>query len=1135
MTGAASMSGVAASVASASEASTSELSTGETAAHSLSDDQARLLNLLLEERARAKARITPFPREHRDRPVRLLTSWAQQRLWFIDQLEGGTAAYHIAVGVRLRGVLNEPALRASLDAIVQRHESLRTVFVAADGQPLQEIAPTGSFLLQTTDLRAIDEAERHSRVEAQKYEALHQPFDLRTGPLIRGRLLRLTADEHLLLVTMHHIVSDGWSMGVFFAELAALYASHQSGRQDPLQPLAIQYADYAQWQRAWLHGEERDRQLNYWRTHLIGAPPALALPTDRPRPAVQSFRGGNVPVVLDAALSADLKNLAQRHEMTLFMVLYAGWAILLSRLSGQDEVVIGTPVANRRQRELEPLIGFFVNTLALRVGVPGDQRVEELLHQIKHVTLSAYEHQDVPFERVVEALAPDRSLSRNPIFQVMLALQSAPNRAPPLPDLTVSAEPGIDEPAMFDLLLSLEERGDEIVGSLNYAQDLFDRGTVTRWLASFDVLLRAMTRAPQTEVGALPWLTDAERERVLTLFNKTRVVFPHDQLVHESFEAQAARTPEAEAVRFGEQACTYAELNTQANRLAHVLRARGVGPGRLVGLCAERGIPMVIGVLAILKAGGAYLPLDPSYPTERLAYMLTDAAPAVVLTQAALHRRLPKTGARLLLLDELLEPAPGESQAAANNLPASTLGLRPEHLVYTIYTSGSTGQPKGTAMTHRAMGNLLAWHHQSFPGGEGVRVMQFAALSFDVAFQELFTTLSAGGTLVLLEEWVRRDARALAELIRAQSIERLFLPPLMLQSVAESLASGEQDVPSNLRDVICAGEQLRISAEIRALFARCPGARLHNHYGPTETHVVTASTLEGDPQEWPDLPPIGRPIANTQVYVLDARRQPVPIGVAGELYLGGANLARGYLHRPELTAERFVADPFSTDPRARLYKTGDLGRWRSDGTLEYLGRNDDQVKIRGFRVELGEIEAQLAGHAHVQEVAVVAREEPTGPRRLVAYVTARAGGAPSAEALRAHLQGRLPEHMIPSAFVTLEQLPRTPSGKLDRRALPAPDVDAYVTRTYEPPQGEIEEILAGVWQELLHVKRVGRHDNFFELGGHSLLATRVFSHISYVLDVDLPIRLMFERPTIDALSRCIEKEIASQSFLEEAS
>lgn len=1074
-----------------------------------------VLKRLLEERSRQSRAIRPYSRSAG--LTRVATSWAQQRLWFIDQLDGGSLAYHIAVTVHSQGKLHRQFLCDALDALVQRHEVLRTVLVREGGEPRQEIRREGRFALQVIDLRGYEDLDREAQLRLHEVADRSAPFDLKAGPLVRGRLLQLRNDEHVLFLTMHHIVSDGWSMGVMIRELATLYRACAQGQGEVLPPLPIQYADYAQWQREAARSVAFEKELAYWRQRLGAAPPQLELPTDRPRPAVQTHRGGNYRFELDPRLTADLRGLAQRNEMTLFMVLYAAWSILMFRLSGQRDVVVGTPVANRQRPELEGLIGFFVNTLALRVEVQPELELQDFFKQVKALTLAAFAHQDLPFERVVEALQPERSLSRNPLFQVMLALQNAPKATLELPELAVTVDYRLNEHALFDLLLSLEETGDSIRGVLNYATDLYDRETMQRWMDCLVVLLRGMVANERRRVGELPILTPAQRRSVIEQLNATRVAFPCDTLIHELFEQQVERTPDAVALVYNELSLTYVELNHRANQLARFLRERGAGVDHVVGVCVDRSIEMVVSLLGVLKAGAGYLPLDPSYPAVRLQQMLEDAAPEIVLTQQRWGATLGIPEGRRVLLDEQW----GEIAIfSKENISRSELPRTPRNLLYLIYTSGSTGKPKGTAMSHRAMVNLIEWHRQQFQNTSGQRVLQFAALSFDVAFQEAFSTLCLGGTLLLLEEWIRKDPRALTDFLTAHSVQRAFMPPLVLQSLAE-YAQDTQAAPSSLRDIVVAGEQLRISPEIRAFFARLDRCRLHNHYGPTETHVVTALTLSGDASAWPSLPAIGQPIANTQIYILDEQLRPVPMGVTGEVYVGGENVARGYRQQPDRTAQRFLADPFGVQLGARMYRTGDLGRWKADGTIEYLGRNDHQVKIRGFRIELGEIEAQLAAHAEVKEVVVIAREDVPGEKRLVAYVTAKNDHPPKPEELRAHLKSVLPGHMIPSAFVALNNMPVTPSGKLDRRTLPAPRSDAYVAGEYQQPQGEVEERLARIWKDILRIDRVGRHDNFFELGGHSLHGMKLAATIGDCLGVDVSVLTVFQHPTVEQMARAV--------------
>ncbi len=1119
---------------------------------SLSEDKARLLELLLREKAQQPRGIKPRARKEGTDRTHVPTSRAQQRLWFIHQLEGGSPAYYIAVSVRLRGPLSPDALQEALDGLLERHEVLRTRFVTVDGIPHQEILPNARFALSVVQaggvqLQRASDNQLENEIRRHELEEAHAGFDLSTGPLIRGRLLQLDANDHVLLLTAHHIIADGWSVTVLLRDLSALYEARLSQTALALEPLPVQYADYSQWQHEWLQSAAYDKQLRYWTSHLKGAPALLELPTDRPRPAVQSYRGGNLRFSLSAKLCSALRHLAQSNSLTLFMVLYAAWSILLARLSSQDDLVIGVPIANRQHAELEQLIGFFVNTLALRVSPQSDMQVREFLAQVRSVTLAAYDHQDTPFERIVAALHPERSLSRNPIFQVMFALQSTPKGDARFAGLTATLRDPIEDPAIFDLFASLEERDEEIIGTLNYAADLFNPDTLERWIASYTVLLEDLTGDLERPLGNLRVLFAQESHRLVHQLNATAAELPSHRGVHELVEEQAHQTPNAIAVTYEGNELTYAQLNARANKLARHLAQAGVQPGQLVGICIARSIDMVVALLGILKAGAAYVPLDPNYPPDRLRYMLDDSTPSVVLTQEAFRARLEgaerfhpqREGTRpqLITLDTVLQPLDGTPD---DNLTSLRDSLDGQSLAYVIYTSGSTGLPKGTAMPHRALINLIHWHRSGLGSAAAQRVLQFAALSFDVAFQEIFSTLATGGTLVLLDEWIRRDTRKLAALLTAERINRLFVPPLVLQSLAEFL-TGDPTLPSTLRDVITAGEPLHITPAIVSLFTRLPGCRLHNHYGPTETHVASALTLDSDPRGWPAWPSIGRPIANTQIYVLDPSGQPAPTGAKGEIYIGGLGLAQGYLHRPDLTNARFLADRGSVaanlvhpnSPIAellhsigRLYKTGDLGRWRPDGTLEYLGRNDDQVKIRGYRVEPGEIETQLRQHAAVAAAAVVAREDRTRGKHLVAYVVLRSPERDDVGALRSHLEHTLPEHMIPSAFVILPSLPLTPNGKLDRRSLPPPDFTAHGSRTQEPPIDAREQHLAGIWQALLRLDRVSRHDNFFELGGHSLLLVQLLERLRS-RGLTATVRDLYGNPTLAAMAAVLSEEASS--------
>ncbi|NHZ38506.1 non-ribosomal peptide synthetase, partial [Massilia rubra] len=972
----------------------------------------------------ACAPLAPIAAASRAAPLPL--SFAQQRLWFLDQLDhAAAAAYHMPAGLRLSGELDTDALVRALDRIVARHESLRTCFVEVDGMPWQRIGAAGQGMaLARHDLSHLRGHEQEQALAAQAQDESAAPFDLARGPLIRARLLRLGEREHVLLVTQHHIVSDGWSVGVLVREFAALYTAFNQALDDPLAPLAIQYADYAAWQRSDEQGKLLARQSGFWSAHLAGAPALLELPTDHPRPARQSHAGASVAFTLPAALTAQLQALGQRHGATLFMVLLGAWSVLMSRLSGQDDVVTGTPVANRQRAEVEPLIGFFVNTLAVRVRLDADPSVAQLLEQVKHTMLDAYAHQDIPFEQVVEAVKPVRSTSHSPLFQTLLTLDNTPDSGPlALPGLTLS---GLAMPAnltKFDLTLSLVEQGGQLAGALDFACELFERSSVERLLSYWQVLLASMTAHVERPVSQLPLLDAAQQQAVLARSTAPSAVFPADRLLHQLFEDQAAAQPDALAVVCAGHTLSYAQLNHQANRLAHYLRDLGVGPDALVALYLERGVPMVVGILAVLKAGGAYLPLDPGAPQERSASIVADAGAAVVLTERALVGQAPQVEAVLCLDDD----------RRWRDLPvqAPVCGATPTSLAYVIYTSGSTGRPKGVMVEHRAVLNLwTALAAAVFDDVRPSRVALNAGIWFDASVKGLVQLLS-GHSLHIIPQDVRADGRALLAFLERERIDAFDCTPAQLDQL---LDAGLLDATRRPARCLVGGEAIkpaswrRLQADTRTAF--------YNVYGPTECTVDATVALINGPATPPHL---GTPIGNTQLYLLDRHLQLVPPGVSGEIHIGGAGVARGYLNRPELTAERFVADPFSSAPDARMYKTGDLGRWRADGQLEYLGRNDFQVKLRGFRIELGEIEARLVACAGVREAVVLALAQGEGEARLVAYLTATPESDPAAfepGALRQALLAHLPEYMVPGAFVTLAALPLTPNGKLDRKALP---------------------------------------------------------------------------------------------------
>ncbi|SIT78514.1 MULTISPECIES: non-ribosomal peptide synthetase [Burkholderiaceae] len=1052
---------------------------------------AAALEVHLQQGTDALPEITPVPREGN-----LPLSFAQQRLWFLAQLDGGSDTYHIPLALHVRGPLDRAAWQQALDALFARHEALRSTFVSVEGQPQVQLLPADRGVpLRWHDLRGVPYAQ--AQLARLSHEAAHAPFDLAHGPLLRACGIRLADDEYVLVLTQHHIVSDGWSIGVLVRELNALYMAACRSQPDPLPPLAVQYPDYAAWQRQWLSGERLQAQSDYWRATLADAPVLLALPTDRPRPAQQSFAGAHVPVQIDVQTTRALKRLSGEHGTTLFMTVLAAWSAVLARLSGQHDVVIGTPSANRHHRQIEPLIGFFVNTLALRVDLSGEPDIAELLARVRRTTLDAQAHQDLPFEQVVEVVQPPRQLNHTPLFQVMLAWQNNEPGEWRLPGLTATPAELEYDIAKFDLELNLSEAGDEIIGRLGYATALFERSTIERHVGYLQTMLRAMVACPQQLVATLELLSPAERQLLLNTWNATQQAYPAHRCVHQLFEAQVERTPEAPALVFEAQTLSYAQLNAQANRLAHQLIEWGVRPETRVAICVQRSAALVVGLLAILKAGGAYVPLDPSYPGERLAHILADAAPSIVLADAAGRAALGEAAlAECTVLDPTTLPALPDTNP-------SVAGLTARHLAYVIYTSGSTGTPKGVMVEHAQTVNFLCWAVQTFTPLETQHTLFATSISFDLSVYECFVPLAQGSTVHLVKD-------ALALMHQTQPVSLINTVPSALQSLLAHRANLSSATTMNL-----AGEPLT-ARFIEQIFEQTPIQRLCNLYGPSESTTYSTWRPMQRGETW--IESIGRPIANTRVYLLDAHGQPVPLGAVGELYIGGAGVARGYLNRPALTAERFVPDPFSDEAGARLYKTGDVARYLPDGNLAFLGRNDKQVKIRGFRIEPGEIEACLTAHPRVRDAVVLATGEGQD-KRLVAYVVAQPDEA-LVSTLRAHVLARLPEYMIPSAFVRLDAWPLTPNGKLDRRALPAPDDDSLAHQAYEAPQGELETTLATIWAELLGVERVGRHDSFFALGGHSLLAVQLIERLR-CRGVGLSVRALFDTPVLSALAQLL--------------
>ncbi len=1041
-------------------------------------------------------------------------SFSQERLWIMSQLEPDNPIYNVAGAVRFDGALSGELLAQALNEVIRRHEILRSRFLALAGQPCQQVEAEAQLPLENWDLSALAENEKMPAFEARAQDFVRHPFRLDRQPPLRGVLVDLGGECHILLLTLHHMVSDRWSVAVLMQEVTALYQAFAEGLPSPLSELPIQYADYCVWQRG--RGAQRQSQLEYWTAKLNGVPPLLELPLDRPRPPQPSYRGEVYSFELGDELSRQVKQLAGQYKATLFMVMAAAFSVLLYRYSGSRDFCIGYPVAGRNRSQVAGLIGFFVNTLVLRCRIDGEISFVDWLTRLREQALQDQNHQELAFGQLLDALNSPRNPSHAPLFQVMLAVQNVPVAEFQMVDLKVSPLTINNDAAQFDLTLFVDEQDGCLACSFEYAKDLFVVETIEQMAGHLRNLLERATTEPKQSLQQLMTLPAEQYRRIVEEFNATERDYqsrPH--LVHALFEAQAAKTPNAVALRFETGCLSYAALNAKANRLAHELIERGAGPEVLVGVCLARSLEMVVALLAILKAGSAYVPLDPDYPAERLLFMLADCEPRLLVSQQSLCRHWPKqglTGVRTLLLDDADTEAAITLRSDANP-NAAAMGLAEANLAYVIYTSGSTGQPKGAMNQHDAVVNRLLWAQEQYRLTAGDKVMQKTPFSFDVSVWEFFLPLLAGAELVLVRPKGHQDPEYLQDLIEAACVTTLHFVPSMLQAFLPGL---DAEKCRSLRQVLCSGEALP-AALVARFHKALPDVALHNLYGPTEAAVdVTAWHCQPDDSASP--PPIGRPIANTRLYILDAALQPVPLGVIGEIYIGGIAVGRGYCRKPALSAERFLPDPFAEG--ARLYKTGDLGQWRTDGGIDYLGRNDFQVKLRGFRIELGEIESRLAACGGVGEAVVVARSDRLGDKRLVAYLTSRSGSELSLGELRQQLAANLPDYMLPAAFVVLPSLPLNANGKLDRSLLPVPDTDISLGREYQAPQGEAETALAEIWQDLLELERVGRNDHFFELGGHSLLALTLAERLrreGWVLEA----RVVFANPTLCSLAALI--------------
>jgi amino acid adenylation domain-containing protein len=1114
--------------------------------------KAEILTLLgsLHPTTSATPPIRPAP------PETTLLSFSQERAWFIHQLDPDNPAYNIPGGIRLIGGLNLEALERSLLEIVRRHAILRTTFATVDGQPIQFVAPPAqAFHLPIVDLRHVPAAGREAETQRQIREEAARPFDLLTGPLIRAMLVRLSDGEHVLLVTMHHIISDQWSFGVFLRELAIFYeflnqqpdqAALADGLAQRLPPLPIQYIDYAAWQRQWLapgaDGDVLAQQMAYWKRQLgsagTPAPTTLDLPTDYPRQATQTFAGSRLTFTLPTALVADLKRFSQHEKATLFMTLLAAFQTLLYRYTGQHDIVVGSSIANRNQRAIEGLIGFFVNTLVLRTDLSGNPSFRALVGRVRAMTMDAYAHQELPFEKLVEELRPERDLSRHPLFQVLFELHATPTLHLQPPGLEIQPIEIERTAAQFDLTLSMADRAEGLSGYVEYNTQLFERATIERLLGHFQMMLMSVVADPDQRVAALPLLTECECKQLLDDWNATQAAYPLDQCFHRLFESQVALTPDLIAVSCEQERLSYQQLNQRANRVARRLRAFGVGPDVVVGLLADRGIDLLTMILAIFKAGGAYLPLDPRHPNQRYIQVLSQSQSPLVLVAAdrmtgllhALEQLPPAQRPQVL---EIEDPALQQADAA-NLTPLST----PAQLAYVIYTSGSTGLPKGAMLEQRGMINHLYAKITTLGLTQADCVAQTASQCFDISVWQFLAALLVGGQVRIVPDEIAFDPRRLMAHVAEHQVTILETVPSLLRSMLTELAEQDQPTRSALRWMIPTGEALPPDVA-REWLRVYPAIPLLNAYGPTEcsddvTHYRIDHPLTADMLTIP----IGRPIANTRLYILDRRMQLLPVGIPGELYVGGVGVGRGYLNDPARTAQVFVPDCFASEPGQRLYRTGDLARYQPDGNILFGGRIDHQVKLRGFRIELGEIEAVMARHPAVREAVVIVREDqpPAGgqpDKRLVAYVVEEHDKEPGSQTgpddfpsgrldssdFRSFLKDSLPEYMVPSAIVVLDALPLTPNGKLDRRALPQPMTNRSAhDRAVVAPRTPIEELLVAIWQQVLSVDQFSIHDNFFALGGHSLLITRVNTRLRESLGVDLPLRTLFEQPTVAALA-----------------
>ncbi|EEF63147.1 non-ribosomal peptide synthetase [Pedosphaera parvula] len=1076
----------------------------------------------------------------RDNPDDYPLSFSQKRLWFLDQFEPGSH-YNDFFHLRIQGPLNVPAFQKSLDEIVRRHEVLRSSFNVSEGEPVQKIAPPNGMELPMIDLTSLPGTVRLEEATRLAVEHGLAPFDLRSGPIMRAKLLRIAAEDHLLLFTLHHIVMDGWSRSVFLSELSRLYQAFASGQLSPLPPLPIQYADFAVWQARQVKEEALLKQLNFWKEQLAGAPALLELPATFPRPAVQSFKGARHPIRIQNQTTEALKALSRKEGCTLFMTLLAVFQTLVLRYTGQTDIVVGSPIANRNRMETEQLIGYFVNTLVLRTNLSGNPTFREVMLRVREVSLAAYANQDMPYDKLVEELRPKRDQSYNPIFQMMFVYQNAPAPHLRAADISISTFEVDCGMAKFDLTFNLAESAEGIDGWIEFATGLFDETTICRLAGHYLALVETILHDPDQRVLVLPMVTGEERRRMLVDWNESGVPYPQDKCLQELFEEQVSNSSEAIAVVCGEEQLNYRELNSRANQLAHYLRESGIRPNDLVGISVERSIEMMVGLLGILKAGGAYVPMDPAYPAERLAFMLADSKARILLTQNGIADKITGMSARILRLDGDWEDVAKHS--TENPVKAGT----PEDLIYVIFTSGSTGRPKAAGVYHRGFVNLVSWLMTEFDLSAADSAVMASSLSFDLTQKGLFAPLLRGGTLHIPPPGPY-DPGLIASIIREKKATFVNCTPSAFYPVLETGDPKAFEKVSSLRYVLLGGEPISLQRLTPWLDSEHCRAEIDNTYGPTEcTDVSAFYRVRKENRYLYSFVPIGRPVYNTKLVIVNSEMEICPVGVSGELLIGGVGVGAGYLTDAALTASKFVPNPFPEIPGARLYKTGDLARYLPDGNIDYLGRIDHQVKVRGFRIELSEIESILSTHPAIREVVVILHKSERAPITdaaqggnfatpepvLVAYYAFKTGASLEIAEIRRYLMEKLPDYMVPSIFISVEKFSLSPNGKVDRKALPAPERNhAELTPSYAPPRTETERQIAEIWAKALRLERVGVNDSFFELGGHSLLMVQVHAKICQLIKASLPIAKLFQYPTISSLANHLAQPSAESGSLQ---